>query len=88
MNKLIVSIVVLLGLLSHVESLPTLSSLGLGGEFIKGFETGVLSRQNLKAMEEYSCPEPRFSGDQLKQFSTIVQSLKLMTGMIKDKKVE
>ncbi len=36
---------------------------GLTSDFLSGFETGILSRSNPKAMEDYTCPEPKFNND-------------------------
>ena len=36
---------------------------GLNADFLQGFETGVMSRNNPKALDDYTCPEPRLSGE-------------------------
>ena len=82
--KQIVSVLLLTVLISGVSC-----QLPMTTEFITGFESGIFMRGNPEMLETYSCPDPDLKKDaKFVQMQSMIQPLKLMSGMLEDKNIE
>jgi hypothetical protein len=57
-------------------------------EFIQGFETGILLREDSRAMRDYSCPRPEIENSLVQQASSMIAPMKMMAAMMKEKKLD
>ena len=68
--------------------LSTAYTLSLTGDFVTGFESGIFLRNNPKMFQDYGCPEPRTDNQQFRQMQSMIQPIKMMSGMLADKNIE
>ena len=58
-------------------------------EFIRGFETGILLREDSRAFKDYSCPRPELEEDSFfNKANGVVAPMKLMSAMMKEDKLD
>ncbi len=79
-HLLVLSTIVALGI-------NTASAFALNGDFVTGFESGIFLRESDNIYEEYSCPRTRGSATS-EHIDKVLQPIKLMGGMLKDKNIE
>ena len=65
----------------------TLAKEKLDGEFLQGFETGILIRSDARAFKEFSCPTPESDNAMISQIQQIITPLKLAASMSKQEKM-
>jgi hypothetical protein len=57
-------------------------------EFIQGFETGILLREDARALRDYSCPRPELENSLVQQASSLIAPMKMMAAMMKEEKLD
>jgi hypothetical protein len=59
----------------------------LNAEFLEGFETGLLVRNDPRAFKDYNCPVPDTSNEGIKKLLSMIGPMKMVINMTGDSKL-
>ena len=63
-------------------AISTVSGISVNGEFILGFETGIMQRNNDYVFHDFNCEDAEGSNQQIKDFLKIVKQFKTMAPLM------